>query len=143
MRAVYAITASLARGLQYVLLEKLLMRMPSILFFAISSTVSFLLWWTILTIHKTPLPFKDYFKDTQTLRLLAGVTLLFLIGNVMIVYAMKGKNVTVASLIEISYPLFVVLFGYLLYRNTYLNTGTVIGGICIFAGIALVYVFNR
>jgi len=143
MRFVYALTASLARGLQYVLLEKLLMRIPSVLFFAISSTVSLLLRWAILAIQKTPLPFKSYFQDTQTLRLIVAVTVLFLIGNVMIVFAIKGKNVTVASLIEISYPLFVVLFGYLLYRNTQLNTGTIIGGVCIFVGIALVYLFNR
>lgn len=143
MRFVYALTASLARGLQYVLLEKLLMRIPSVLFFAISSTVSLLLRWAILAIQKTPLPFKSYFQDTQTLRLIVAVTVLFLIGNVMIVFAIKGKNVTVASLIEISYPLFVVLFGYLLYRNTHLNTGTIVGGICIFVGIALVYLFNR
>jgi drug/metabolite transporter (DMT)-like permease len=143
MRILYALTAALARGLQYVLLEKLLVKVPSLIFFAISSTVGVILRWILLLTSKTSLSFKTYFKDSHTLRLFILVIILFIIGNAVIVFAIKDKNATVASLIEISYPLFVVLFGYLLYRSTHLNTGTIIGGLLVFAGIVMVYIFNK
>ncbi len=143
MWIVYALTASLARGLQYVLLEKLLVKIPSLVFFAISSTVGVLLRRILLLASKTPIHLKQYVKDSQTLWLLIIVIALFIIGNMVIVFAIKDKNATVASLIEISYPLFVVLFGYLLYRNTHLNAGTIVGWIMVFAWIVLVYLFNK
>jgi drug/metabolite transporter (DMT)-like permease len=110
MRFVFSLIAALAWGLQYVLLEKLLIKLPSTIFFTLASTASFLFWRAMFFIQKAPLSLRQHFKESNTIRLLVLTVVLFLIGNIVIVFAIKGKNATVASLIEISYPLFVVLF---------------------------------
>jgi len=64
-------------------------------------------------------------------------------GALLIYMAIGEKNATVASLIEISYPLFVAFFAWLFFRETQFNTATIIGAILIIAGVGVVYVGNR
>ncbi|MGA2053413.1 MAG: EamA family transporter, partial [Opitutales bacterium] len=56
--------------------------------------------------------------------------------------AIQHKNATLASLIEISYPFFVALFAWLLFRDVQLSWATALGGLLILAGIAIIYRFN-
>lgn len=65
------------------------------------------------------------------------------VGSLLIYLAIGGKNATIASLIEISYPLFVALFTWIFFRENQLNTLTVIGGGLILLGVGLVFVGNR
>ena len=51
-----------------------------------------------------------------------------------------GKNATLASLIEISYPAFVALFAFLLYREVHFNASVLLGAALVFAGVALIIV---
>lgn len=46
------------------------------------------------------------------------------VGSLFIYMAIGGKNAILASLIEISYPLFVALFAWLFFRETHLNAVT-------------------
>jgi drug/metabolite transporter (DMT)-like permease len=57
--------------------------------------------------------------------------------------AMSAKNPTLASLIEISYPLFVVLFAWLFFREMQLNAMTMIGGALVLAGVAVITLGER
>lgn len=52
--------------------------------------------------------------------------------------AMGAKNPTLVSLIEISYPIFVVLFAWLFFGEMQLTTVTLCGGILVLAGIAVI-----
>jgi drug/metabolite transporter (DMT)-like permease len=65
---------------------------------------------------------------------LAGAVLLFL--------AIGGKNATLASIIEISYPVFVVFFAWLLFRQVHLNASVLVGAALVFAGVALIILNN-
>lgn len=65
---------------------------------------------------------------------LAGAVLLFL--------AISDKNATLASLIEISYPVFVVFFAWLLFRQVHLNASVLAGAALVFAGVALIILNN-
>ncbi len=65
---------------------------------------------------------------------LAGAVLLFL--------AISDKNATLASLIEISYPVFVVFFAWLLFRQVHLNASVLAGAAMVFAGVALIILNN-
>jgi drug/metabolite transporter (DMT)-like permease len=51
---------------------------------------------------------------------------------------MSAKNPTLASLIEISYPFFVVLFTWVFFRQCQLNLSTMIGGLLILAGVFVI-----
>lgn len=58
-------------------------------------------------------------------------------------YSIQGKNATLAALIEISYPIFTVLFAYFLFSQGQLTVATAIGGILIFVGVATIYIAAR
>jgi len=65
-----------------------------------------------------------------------------LAGSVLLFLSISGKNATLASLIEISYPVFVALFAFMLFRDMHLNTSAVFGGMLVFAGVAVIVLNN-
>jgi len=57
--------------------------------------------------------------------------------------AMSAKNPTIVSLIEISYPLFVVIFAWLFFREMQLNPMTICGGLLVIAGVTVIIFGER
>jgi drug/metabolite transporter (DMT)-like permease len=64
-------------------------------------------------------------------------------GGLLIYMAIGEKNATLASLIEISYPFFVAVFVWLFFRETQFNWPTILGGILILGGVAVVFFGER
>ena len=60
------------------------------------------------------------------------------LGAWMTYEAMGAKNATLASLVEISYPLFVVLFTWLFFRDFQLHWMTFLGGAFVIVGVFLI-----
>lgn len=71
------------------------------------------------------------------------ITLCFIAGNAMITMSIQEKGASIASIIEMSYPLFVVLLTWLIFKENTLNLATVVGGILVFVGVAVIYLFNK
>ena len=65
-----------------------------------------------------------------------------ILGSVLLFVSISSRNATLASLIEISYPVFVVLFSYLLFRQVHINASVLAGGVLVFAGVALIILNN-
>jgi len=65
-----------------------------------------------------------------------------LAGSVLLYLSISGKNATLASLIEITYPVFVALFAFLLFRQVHLNGSVLIGAALVFAGVAIIILGN-
>src|SRR5262249_245913 len=63
-------------------------------------------------------------------------------GGLAIFKAIDSKKATLASLIEVSYPFFVAVFAWLFFRETQFNWPTVLGGVLILSGVAVVYFGN-
>ena len=61
-----------------------------------------------------------------------------LLGSVLLFAAIGSKNATLASLIEISYPAFVALFAWLLFKEMHLTPGALLGGALIMSGVVLI-----
>jgi len=61
-----------------------------------------------------------------------------ILANVAIVLSIQSKNATTAGLIELSYPLFTILFTWVLFHEHHLNMATVIGSILISLGVICV-----
>lgn len=78
--------------------------------------------------------------NKTTLFLLIGVTAAYTLGNYLILTSMSLKNATMTNLIEISYPLFTILFAWILFREFHLGIGTMIGAAFIFAGVGIILV---
>jgi len=59
-------------------------------------------------------------------------------AGLLIFLSIGAKNATLASLIEVTYPLFTAFFAWILFRQATLNAATVIGALLIFAGVLIV-----
>ncbi len=79
--------------------------------------------------------------NEQWVFLLLG--LIGLVGEVLVYVAITGKNATLASLIEMTYPVFVVIFAYLFYRETHLTPSVFVGGLLILSGAAIIIYNNQ
>jgi drug/metabolite transporter (DMT)-like permease len=64
-------------------------------------------------------------------------------AGLLIFMSIEAKNATVASLIEVTYPLFTALFAWLLFRQTTMNLSTIVGALLIFVGVVIVARGNR
>ena len=59
-------------------------------------------------------------------------------AGLLIFLSIGAKNATLASLIEVTYPLFTAFFAWILFRQTTLNAATLVGGVLIFIGVFIV-----
>lgn len=66
-----------------------------------------------------------------------------LAGAAFVFLAISSKNATLASLIEITYPVFVALFSYLMFRHVHVNASVIIGGLMVIAGAGLIIYNNQ
>ncbi|MCE0483612.1 MAG: EamA family transporter [Methylacidiphilales bacterium] len=64
-------------------------------------------------------------------------------AGLLIFMSIEAKNATVASLIEISYPLFTAFFAWALFRQNTVSLSTIIGAFLIIAGVVIVARGNR
>ena len=65
------------------------------------------------------------------------------IGAYLTYAAMGAKNPSLVALIEISYPIFVVMFSWIFFRQMELNVMTFCGGLLILAGVSIIIVGGR
>ena len=70
------------------------------------------------------------------------IPLTSLAGAVLLFQAISDKNATLASLIEITYTLFVALFAWLLFRQVHFNLSVLAGALLVFAGVAIIILNN-
>lgn len=75
--------------------------------------------------------------------LIMVVVLTATIAALLIFMSIQAKNATVASLIEVTYPLFTAFFVWLLFRENTLNAATLLGGLLILIGVVIVAQGNR
>jgi drug/metabolite transporter (DMT)-like permease len=80
--------------------------------------------------------------DWGTRLIVIALSVTGLLGTVLLYMSIVSRNATLASLIEISYPVFVVLFSYLLFRQVHINPSVVLGGVLVFAGVTLIILNN-
>ena len=134
----WALIASVVWGVHYNLIGKAL---------TVASPIT--LYWlpSILLIAALPFYYKilveDYYKiiaATADVKV-SVVVMIFtsIIASLALYKAVAGSNATIASLIEISYPVFVALFAYLIFGENHLTSWHfVVGGMLILVGTGLV-----
>ncbi len=136
-----AIGAALVWGLHYPLIDNALKKI---------SVMSVLLLTAIPIILVAP-----WFHNTliADYRILSGLrwsdkiailalSLTSLSASVLLFVSIDSKNATLASLIEISYPMFVAMFAYLLFREVHLSPSVLAGSLLVFLGVGIIIVNN-
>ena len=66
-----------------------------------------------------------------------------LLATVLLFVSIDRKNATMAGLIEIWYPIFIVLFTWVLFREVHLTWTSALGGLLIVAGAVIVILSSR
>lgn len=136
---IYAIGAAITWGLVYVIYQTILYNVAPMTFLFVESIIAALIM----------LPFVFFDNGSVKEVLVSSKTNLFLIlisvvlatlANFLIFSSIKNLNASTASIIEISYPFFVVLFSYVLFRSTP-NIYFFIGGLLIFIGSFIIIKF--
>jgi drug/metabolite transporter (DMT)-like permease len=65
-----------------------------------------------------------------------------LAGAVFLFLSIAAKNATLAALLEITYPVFVALFAWLLFREVHWNASVLAGAVLVFTGVAVIIWHN-
>jgi drug/metabolite transporter (DMT)-like permease len=140
MWIVYAIAASVCWGMSYAASSEILKKGFSPLLFFFGYSLFCTLGASVSLLISGSLP--NIWKRVDLGRADMGWFIFSIaigaLGAYLTYAAMSAKNPTLASLIEISYPFFVVLFTWVFFRQCQLNLSTMIGGLLILAGVFVI-----
>lgn len=144
MWMLYAIIAAALWGLDYSLTEKVVRRIQFSSLLAVELFVGFLAMLMITFLKGS---FKDdwdaLLSSKQTVLFTSLIVASFNIANVLIVLSIGNRNATLAGLVEISYPLFVILFSWAIFKSVGIDQWTAVGGLLVLIGVAMIYLFNK
>jgi len=82
-------------------------------------------------------------SSKKVLLLLISGSMAFVLAELLIGLSINSKSATMAGLIEISYPIFIATFSFILFKENQINYSVIIGGLVIFTGIFIIYLFNK
>lgn len=137
-----ALGAAVAWGIHYPLIDFAMKRISVYSVLLISVMPIFLL---------LPVFLRDVANDIDIYRslsfneqlIIAAIGVTSTLGAVFVYLAINSKNATLASLIEITYPVFVVLFAWLFFRQLHVNASVIAGGLMILIGAGLIIYNNQ
>lgn len=72
----------------------------------------------------------------------AAIGLTSLLASSLLFMSIESKNATLASLIEITYPVFVALFSFILFKHSHINPSVILGGILVITGAGIIIMHN-
>lgn len=140
----YAIWASIVWGISYSLIPNLLKSLNIWGFLMLDGLARSILFWLIFFFSWKKIMNVDV-SQIWMKNLLFWIIIIFsfwLWAGLITLWIQK-LNPTIASLIEISYPIFVILFSYLFFANSNLNIPTIIWWLLIFAWVWTIIFFNK
>jgi drug/metabolite transporter (DMT)-like permease len=138
----YALLSAACWGIQYVLMETIFRRVDFAAAFSFLSLANGILVALILWIFY---PRQNWWNLGESWSVIGLVLLYLAFGTGAYLFnalAINQKNATLASLLEISYPLFIILFTALFFRQIHLDGIGLAGAALIFLGCILV-IFSR
>ena len=134
---ILGLTAGAGWGMSYLLYEKVLLKFPiALVMFLIGSlTLVFFGLWS---------GWRGHFSEVKTILVsppilwgFLGVITLNILANVCILTAVNMSNASRAAFLEISYPIFTLLFAWLIFREVQLSLLGMVGGGFIILGVAI------
>jgi drug/metabolite transporter (DMT)-like permease len=134
----YALLSAACWGMQYILLEILFGKLEFAAAYSFLSIANGVLVALILFVIY---PKQDWSQLLQSWSIFGLIALYLLFGSgayLFNAYAIRDKNATLASLLEIAYPLFIILFTALFLRKIHLNLAGFLGALLIVGGSILV-----
>ena len=135
----FAIGAAVTWGLLYAIDQKILYTVDPLPLLFVNAVIGLVVMLPSLFFSNGSI--KEVINSGKiNITLIVFTVLLGTLANYFIFSGIKSLNASAASIIEISYPFFVVLFSYLLFRSTP-NISFFIGGALIFLGSFIIIKF--
>lgn len=133
MGLIYSLGAAISWGIVYSLDQKVLEHVSPISIAFFSSVATVLVFLPFMLANNGEL-IKSFFSSGKENISLASIAIVFAIGaNILILFGIKSLGASYASILEIAYPFFVVIFSFIIFRTSP-NMYFYIGGILIFIG---------
>jgi drug/metabolite transporter (DMT)-like permease len=132
----YAIGAALTWGLVYVIDQKILLDVSPMVLLFINSVIAAAMMLPFIFLSNGSIKEVIVSGKSNWLLIIAAVALATL-ASFFILTGIKILGASTASMIEITYPFFVVLFSYILFRSTP-NVYFFVGGALVFAGSMII-----
>lgn len=133
---IYALIASILWGFDYAISGKLFEKVSiytSLFFqFIIGAILMLILGYYQI---KSDL---SLFGNNKTTWLFGATCLVFNLAMIFIASSIKESNATLAGLIEISYPIFIIICSYFIFGDNHITPSIIIGGILIFSGVIII-----
>ena len=140
----YAILSAIIWGANYLFYEKVLSKISISTLYFIDLTVGALVFLLFALFNNSFIKDLSTIQNSKSLLLLVLATVVTsILANLFIALAIQSKNATLSTLIEISYPIFIILLAWILFRENNLTPSVLFGGTLIFSGIAIIYYFNQ
>ncbi len=137
---IYAIAAAVSWGAVYAIDQKILSRVSPLGLLFIDSVLTALVILPIMLVNSGSM--KTVFASGKTSAGLIIVSLLLAaLANFFIYSAIRSLGASTASIFEIAYPLFVVIFAFLLFKQT-VSWYFALGACLIFAGSIIIIKFS-
>lgn len=142
MWLVYAIFAAVIWGLDYALGEKILQsKISPITLLALQMLLGSLLYLALGSVARLRADINVIVHNKALLWILLAALISFSAGNLLVFLSIKAKNAVFAGLVELSYPIFTMLFAWLLFNNNRFSVSTALGSLLIFSGIMVISFF--
>ena len=137
-----ALTAAMSWGIHYAAAGALSKKLPASLITILYLTLVTVSSVLIMIFIRGPQLLTQDVINHLNLNVLTQLGIMVVTGclsNFLIFNAIADSTATKASIVEITYPLFVALFSLVIYGENSLNLGLGIGGLLIFSGVIIVF----
>lgn len=138
---IFALTAAVLWGLAYVATEKILsLGLTPPFMILIQTVVTFPVALLVATqFADIKQQFNVFASNPMIIALTVFMAFAIVGGEMLILFSISEKNATLASLIEITYPIFTFIFAWIFLKEVQVNWQQAVGGLLIFSGVILIY----
>ncbi len=137
-----ALSAAVLWGLGYAINQATLKHFTPLELLLFESTIVFFVF-TIYFIGKGNFScFITKLANPKHLLLIVSNSIIYIIASILILKSIYISNSTLAAIIESCYPIFTVLFVFILFKEFHLNLASIIGSILILTGVIIVKAYG-
>ncbi|KTD68006.1 MULTISPECIES: DMT family transporter [Legionella] len=134
----FAIFAAILWGFNYALAEKILNSISPVTLLALEMTIGAVLFTCISFFTTMKRDVELLTTDSGLLLLTIAEIVIVLVASYFIAASINLKNATIAGIVELTYPIFTIIFTWFLFNQVHVNLSVIIGGLLIFIGILVI-----
>lgn len=138
MWIIYALLAAILWGLNYSLSERILNSISPVSLLAMEMVVGGIIFSTIAGFTTWKQDWQRLMVESNLFWITLAEIVVVVVASLCIVLSVRAKNATAAGIIELIYPLFIIFFSWVLFRENHVNSSVISGGIFICIGVLLI-----